>query len=81
MNWLELISGLIGGSTAQYLVSSKFITKKEKRDADEKFIEQLLERVQLLELRLEENTKVVKDLLVENARMKAELEFLKRGSL
>jgi hypothetical protein len=80
MNFIELIAGIVSGGTAQYLISSKFITKKEKRDADEKFIEQLLERVQLLEGRLDEQTKIIKDLLVENAQMKAELEFIKRSA-
>jgi len=77
-NWMELIAGLVGGGTGQYLISSKLMPKREKREADEKFIEQLMERVQMLEARLDEQTRIIKELLVENAQMKAELEFIKR---
>lgn len=79
LNWIELISGLVGGGTAQYLISSKLMPKTEKVAADAQFIDKLMERIDILEARLDSQTLVIKELLTENVSMKKELEYLRGG--
>lgn len=75
--WIGLI-GLLGGSAAQHLISTKFMAKKEKRDADQEFIDTLLQRIYNLEGRLDELSKQLTSVMTENAMLKVELDYIKK---
>lgn len=77
MNPTELIMGAISGGFLQWLISTKVMPKKEKRDADALFIDTLLVRVNTLETRLDNQAEIIKDLIIENERLKAEIKHLK----
>jgi len=77
MNWFEIIAGLLGGGTLQYLISSKLMPKKEKKEADALFIDTLLNRINVLEARIDNQTIIIKELIAENERLKAEVKYLK----
>lgn len=70
--------GVFGGSLGQYIISTKLIPKKEKKEADQVFIDTLMDRITVLEGRIDQQTIVIKDLIKENAELKAELEYLKK---
>jgi predicted RNase H-like nuclease (RuvC/YqgF family) len=80
MNWIEIVGGLVSGGVLQHIVSSKMMPKKEKKEADAEFIDKLMERINILEARIDNQTVMIKELLVENSRMKAELEYLRKST-
>jgi hypothetical protein len=80
MNWMEIIAGIIGGGTGQYLISTKLMPKREKKEADGEFIDKLMDRINILEARIDNQTVIIKELLTENATMKAELSYLRRSA-
>jgi hypothetical protein len=45
MNWFEIITGIVSGGTLQYLISSKLMPKKDKKEADAVFIDTLMKRI------------------------------------
>lgn len=69
---------LLGGATAQYVISTFKMPKKEEKDADKQFIDTLIQRVSHLEGRLDEVSKQLTTVMTENAMLKVEMEFLKR---
>ena len=77
MSWIEIIGGVVSGGTLQYIISSKLMPKKDKRDADALFIDTLMKRIDVLEGRIDGQTILIKEILVENERLKIELKYLK----
>ncbi len=77
MNWFEIITGIVSGGTLQYLISSKLMPKKDKKEADAVFIDTLMKRIDVLEARIDQQTIMIKEILVENERLKAELKYLR----
>jgi hypothetical protein len=77
MNWFEIITGIVSGGTLQYLISSRLMPKKDKKEADAIFIDTLMKRIDVLEARIDNQTVMIKEILVENERLKVELKYLK----
>jgi len=77
MNWFEIITGIISGGTLQYLISSRLMPKKDKKEADAVFIDTLMKRIDVLEARIDQQTIMIKEILVENERLKIELKYLR----
>lgn len=77
MNWFEIISGVISGGLLQYLISSKIMPKKEKKEADQVFIDTLLRRIDILEARIDNQSIMIKEMIAENERLKMEIKYLK----
>jgi predicted nuclease with TOPRIM domain len=69
---------IIGGATGQYILSAFMIPKKEKRDADQEFIDVLIQRISNLEGRMDEQSKQLTNVMTENAMLKVELDYLKK---
>lgn len=69
---------VLGGATGQFLLSTLLMPKKDKREADQHFIDTLIQRVSNLEGRLDEQSKQLTCVMEENARLKIELEYLKK---
>jgi predicted RNase H-like nuclease (RuvC/YqgF family) len=81
MNMNEIIIaliGLAGGGLGQYIISGKLMPKKERKEADQQFIETLLQRISNLEGRLDEQSKQLTMVMEENARLKVEMEYLRK---
>lgn len=77
----ELIIAIIaflGGSVGQYIISSFLMPKKDQKEADQTFIETLIQRISSLEGRIEEQSKQLTTVMEENARLKVEMEYLKK---
>jgi hypothetical protein len=72
------ILSLIGGGFGQWILSTKIMPKKEKKEFDQQFIETLMERVNILEGRLLEQSAQLTCVMEENARLKVEMEYLKK---
>jgi hypothetical protein len=72
------ILSMFGGGLGQYIISSKLIPKREEREADKILIDTLMDRINILEGRIDQQTIVIKDLIKENAELKAELDYLKK---
>lgn len=75
--WIAILS-IIGGATGQYLLSTFIMPKKEKRDADQEFIDTLIQRVSHLEGRTDELSKQLTNVMTENAMLKVELDYMKK---
>jgi predicted RNase H-like nuclease (RuvC/YqgF family) len=75
--WIAIIS-LIGGGLGQWILSTFLLPKKDKKEADQQFIETLIQRVSTLEGRIEEQSKQLTTVMEENARLKVEMEYLKK---
>lgn len=75
--WIAIFS-FLGGSVGQYIVSSFLLPKKDKKEADQQFIDTLIQRITLLEGRLEEQSKQLTTVMEENARLKVEMEYLRK---
>ena len=76
MSWIEILAGVISGGTLQYVVSTKVMPKKEKKDADAYFIDTLIKRIDVLETRVDNQTAIIKDLIKENESLKSEIRYL-----
>lgn len=76
MNWLDILLAVVSGGTLQYIISSRLMPKKDKREADAHFIDTLLKRIDLLETKVDNQTIVIKDLIRENEAFKAEIKYL-----
>jgi regulator of replication initiation timing len=60
------------------MVSTKLMPKKEKKEADAVFIDTLMDRISVLEGRIDQQTIAIKELVKENERLKVELEYIKK---
>jgi hypothetical protein len=69
---------IVGGATGQFLLSTVLIPKKDKKEADQTFIDTLIQRVSNLEGRLDEQSKQLTTVMEENARLKVEMEYLRK---
>ncbi len=69
---------VVGGATGQYIISTIKMPKKDQKEADKQFIDTLIQRVSNLEGRLDEQSKQLTSVMEENARLKIELEYLKK---
>lgn len=69
---------VIGGATGQFIISTFKMPKKDQKEADQQFIETLIQRVSNLEGRIEEQSKQLTSVMEENARLKVEMEYLRR---
>ncbi len=78
MNWIEIIAGIVSGGTLQYIISSRLMPKKEKKEADAIFIETLMKRIDVLEARIDNQTIIIKDLIRENEAHKAEIKYIRQ---
>jgi hypothetical protein len=73
---IALIS-LFSGGLGQYMISTKLMPKKEQKDADQNFINTLIQRVSLLEGRIEEQSAQIANLMASNATLLVELNYMK----
>jgi regulator of replication initiation timing len=69
---------VVGGATGQYFLSTIKMPKKDQKDADQHFIETLIQRISNLEGRIEEQSKQLTSVMEENARLKVEMEYLRK---
>ena len=69
---------IVGGATGQFILSSFLIPKKEKREADQQFIDTLMTRIANLEGRMDEQSKQLTNVMTENAMLKVELDYLRK---
>lgn len=69
---------VVGGATGQYIISTIKMPKKDQKEADQQFIDTLIQRISNLEGRLDEQSKQLTCVMEENARLKIELEYLKK---
>lgn len=81
MTTMELILTIIGsgsgGAILLKLVEVYILPKKEKKEFDEKVRDELWDRIKNLEGRLDEQNKIIIEVMKENASLKAELEVLR----
>jgi predicted nuclease with TOPRIM domain len=70
------ILSVIGGGFGWQILSTFVMPKKEKRDADQNFIDTLLDRITHLEARLDEQSKQIQIIIQENASLKIEMNYL-----
>jgi predicted RNase H-like nuclease (RuvC/YqgF family) len=77
MHWGEIVVAIISGGTLQYVISTKLMPKREKREADAIFIDTLMKRIDVLESRVDTQTLLIKELIGENERLKVEIKYLK----
>jgi hypothetical protein len=75
--WIALISAVSGGF-GWNIISTLVMPKKDEKEADKAFIDQLISRVTLLEGRMEEQSKQLISVMEENARLKVEMEYLRK---
>lgn len=69
---------IISGATGQYFLSAFIMPKKDQKDADKQFIDTLIQRVTILEGRIEEQSKQLTNVMTENAMLKVELGYLRK---
>lgn len=69
---------VIGGATGQYIISTLKMPKKDQKESEQQFIDTLLQRVSILEGRIEEQSKQLTCVMQENAMLKVELEYLRK---
>lgn len=80
MNWdfvLTIIGSGSGGALLLKLVEVYFLPKKEKKEFDEKFRDELWDRIKNLEGRIDEQNKMIVEVMKENAVLKTEVEMLR----
>jgi TolA-binding protein len=77
--WIEIILAVSGGGFFQWIISTKLMPKKEVREADKVFIDQLLERVSYLEGKIDTLSGQLIEVVKENEKLKVELEHLRNG--
>lgn len=71
------IISLLGGGVIWNIYSTIKMPKKEEREADQQFIQTLLDRVNKLEARIEEQSKQISNLMASNATLSVELNYIK----
>jgi predicted RNase H-like nuclease (RuvC/YqgF family) len=74
---IAIISAISGGFGWQ-IISAFVLPKKDEKEADKAFIDTLIQRITMLEGRLEEQSKQLTSVMEENARLKVEMEYLRR---
>lgn len=74
---IELGAAAISGGVVTQLIAVYALPKKDKKEADQKFIDQLMQRISSLEGRIDEQHRILTDTLKENAILKVELALLK----
>lgn len=75
------VIGLLGGGTLQYLISTKFMPKKDEKESDAHFIDTLIQRVTLLEGRIEQLSAQISSLMASNATLSVELNYIKEENI
>jgi hypothetical protein len=79
MNWELLITVLgsgTGGAVILKFVEIYFLPEKDKKEFDEKMRIELWDRIKNLEGRLDEQNKMILEVMKENASLKSELKIL-----
>jgi TolA-binding protein len=79
-DWIEIMVALGGGGFMQWIISTKLMPKKEVREADKIFIDQLLERVSYLEGKIDTLSAQLIEIVKENEQLKVELKHLRDGN-
>jgi hypothetical protein len=74
---VALISAVSGG-LGWNIISTLVMPKKDEKEADKLFIDQLMSRMTTLEGRIEEQSKQLTTVMEENARLKVEMEYLRK---
>jgi hypothetical protein len=74
---IALISAVSGGF-GWNIISTLVMPKKDEKEADKLFIDQLMTRMTHLEGRAEEMSKQLTSVMEENARLKVEMEYLRK---
>lgn len=79
MNW-ELFATIVGsgtgGAAILKFIEIYFLPKKDEKEFDEKMRNELWDRVKNLEGRLDEQNKMILEVMKENASLKTELKVL-----
>jgi predicted nuclease with TOPRIM domain len=78
MNWellITIIGSGSGGALLLKLTEIYFLPKKEKKEFDEKVRDELWDRIKNLEGRIDEQNKMIVEVMKENAALKAEVEM------
>ncbi len=80
MSWELLITVIgsgSGGAIVLKLTETYFLPKKDKKEFDEKVRDELWDRIKNLEGRIDEQNKMIVEVMKENASLKAEVEILR----
>jgi hypothetical protein len=72
---------IVGGATGQFILSSFLIPKKDRKDQEQSFITTLIDRVSALEGRITEQSAQLTLVMEENARLKVEMEYLRKENI
>ncbi len=75
--FITVIGSGSGGAVLLKLVEIYILPKKEKKEFDEKVRDELWDRVKNLEGRIDEQNKMIIEVMKENAALKAEVEVLR----
>lgn len=75
--FITVIGSGSGGAVLLKLVEIYILPKKEKKEFDEKVRDELWDRVKNLEGRIDEQNKMIIEVMKENASLKAEVEVLR----
>ncbi len=80
MNW-ELIITIIGsgsgGAILLKFIEIYYLPRKDKKEFDEKVRDELWDRIKNLEGRIDEQNKMIVEVMKENATLKTEVEMLR----
>jgi hypothetical protein len=80
MNWellITIIGSGSGGALLLKLTEIYFLPKKEKKEFDEKVRDELWDRIKNLEGRIDEQNKMIVEVMKENASLKVEIGILR----
>lgn len=80
INWnliLTIISSGSGGALLLKVIEIYFLPKKVKKEFDEKVRDELWDRIKNLEGRIDEQNKMIVEIMKENASLKAEVGILR----
>lgn len=81
MDWnlfITILGSGSGGAILLKLFEVYFLPKKDKKEFDEKVRDELWDRIKNLEGRIDEQNKMIVEVMKENAVLKAEVEVLRQ---
>ena len=81
MDWnlfITILGSGSGGAVLLKLFEVYFLPQKDKKEFDEKVRDELWDRIKNLEGRIDEQNKMIVELMKENAVLKAEVEVLRQ---
>lgn len=81
MDWnlfITILGSGSGGAVLLKLFEVYFLPKKDKKEFDEKVRDELWDRIKNLEGRIDEQNKMIVEVMKENAVLKAEVEVLRQ---